>query len=205
MSTQGARIRNAREKLGLTQEEFAKRCGVHRRSQVNYELGKRLPGEAYLDALDAMGIDSIYIMSGEHRFVYDQYPTLSRYLLICLLEAIGYTEDDALMIIHEFEVSIKKITNSDESSSLSDNLTREFAARAFSNSPVVAKMLSDAANIDPDVLGNVLNAVESELATQSVLLSTEKRGRLVATVYRDAKDRGRIDTRMLVDAVALAK
>lgn len=205
MSTQGTRIRDAREKLGLTQEEFAKRCGVHRRSQVNYELDRRHPGEAYLDALDAMGIDSVYIMSGEHRSDYVKYPTLYRYLLIYLLEALGYSEHDSLLILHGFEESIKKITKTDESSRSSNDLTRGIASRLLSESKTISSIISKAADLDSVVLGNVLDAVETELSKQSVSLSNEKKGRLVSTIYRNAIDQGHIDTRTLCDAVALAK
>lgn len=205
MSTKGARLREAREKLGLTQEEFAKRCGVHRRSQVNYEMDRRHPGEAYLDALDDLGIDSIYIMTGAHRSAHFLYPELYRRLMVQLLEELGYSEHDALISLHRFEEKLKEITSNDESSEETDAWTQHFAARQFIASKRVAMMIDEAAELDAVLLGEVLAAVDEELRKRSATLSNDKKGRLVASTYRNAKTQGRIDVRLLSDAVSLAK
>ena len=63
-ATSGERLRAERERLGLSQDEFATQCGVHRRTQVNYELNRRKIPTEYLDAIDALGADSIYVASG---------------------------------------------------------------------------------------------------------------------------------------------
>ncbi len=41
----------------MSQADFAKLAGVHRRSQINYETGKRVPPMSYFDALHRAGID----------------------------------------------------------------------------------------------------------------------------------------------------
>ena len=64
MDTPGARLRAGRERLGMSQAEFAAACKVHRRTQVNYELDRRRPNAAYLDAIDELGLDSVYVVSG---------------------------------------------------------------------------------------------------------------------------------------------
>lgn len=53
----GERLRAKREALGLSQAAFAEMAGVHRRSQINYETGKREPPISYFDALHRAGID----------------------------------------------------------------------------------------------------------------------------------------------------
>lgn len=60
----GARIREERLRLGLSQASFAKRVGVHRRTQVNYELGQRKPDTDYLEAAARNGMDMVYVLSG---------------------------------------------------------------------------------------------------------------------------------------------
>ena len=47
----GARIREERLRLGLSQAAFAKLLGVHRRTQINYEHGERKPDTDYLGSL----------------------------------------------------------------------------------------------------------------------------------------------------------
>lgn len=58
----GARLREKRESLGLSQEAFAEMMGVRRLSQINYESGKREPPLSYLKALQKAGIDVPYLL-----------------------------------------------------------------------------------------------------------------------------------------------
>ena len=59
------RLRAERERLNLSQQALADRCGVTARSQRNYEAGERLPDAAYLSALSATGADVLYILTGQ--------------------------------------------------------------------------------------------------------------------------------------------
>lgn len=58
----GERLRRQREDLDLSQAAFAEMMGVHRRSQINYESGKRQPTLEYLKALQNAGIDVVRLM-----------------------------------------------------------------------------------------------------------------------------------------------
>ena len=53
----GARLREERMRLKLSQEAFAEKVGVHRRTQLNYEAGEREPDAAYYEAAASLGID----------------------------------------------------------------------------------------------------------------------------------------------------
>lgn len=204
MGTQGERIRDARTKLGLTQDEFAKRCGVHRKSQQNYELDKRHPSAAYLDALEELGIDSVYIMSGEHRTEHYLYPVLFRNLMIQLLEELGYSEHDALLSLHEFEERLKNITSTDESSDETNATTRSTAQNLLKESKTISMMIDEASELDSVLLGDVLEAVDAELKKQAAQVSNQKRGRIIASTYRSSKAQGKIDSNTLADVVALS-
>ena len=59
------RLREAREGLGLSQQAFAERCGITARSQRNYESGERSPDAAYLAELVDLGVDVLYVLTGE--------------------------------------------------------------------------------------------------------------------------------------------
>lgn len=63
----GGRIRQERIRLGVSQAALALRVGVHRKSQVNYELGQRKPDTDYLQALAREGVDVGYVLTGESR------------------------------------------------------------------------------------------------------------------------------------------
>ncbi len=68
LSSLGGRIRDERLRLGLSQQAFAKLLGVHRRTQINYELGERKPDTDYLAALANAQVDVSYVLTGESDF-----------------------------------------------------------------------------------------------------------------------------------------
>lgn len=64
MHTLGARLREERARLGLTQPAFATACGAKKTSQINYEADRRRPDSAYLTAASALGVDVLYVLTG---------------------------------------------------------------------------------------------------------------------------------------------
>lgn len=204
-ATQGLRLREAREGLGLTQDEFAKRCGVHRKSQVNYEMDRRHPGESYWDALEVMGIDSGYIRSGERRAEHFFYPEMQRELMIQLLIQLGYSEQESFSSLHQFTGKLLEITDDDELTDETMALAKETAECLYRGGRKVVMLIEDATELDSSLLGEVLKSVDLELEKLDVKLPTEKKGRLVASIYRTSKFQGRIDTKLLADAVLLVK
>jgi len=61
----GARLRIARESLGMSQEAFAQKAGVHRKTQGNYEANERSPDANYLFAAAELGVDVAYVVTGK--------------------------------------------------------------------------------------------------------------------------------------------
>jgi len=62
----GDRLRQERQRLGLTQSEFALRAGVNRVSQVFYEKGKNWPQREYIESISSLGVDIIFLLHGQH-------------------------------------------------------------------------------------------------------------------------------------------
>ncbi len=60
----GERLAQERARLGLTQADLAVHAGIARRTQINYEAGERAPDATYLHALDARGIDPLFLITG---------------------------------------------------------------------------------------------------------------------------------------------
>jgi transcriptional regulator with XRE-family HTH domain len=58
------RLREERESLGLSQQDFADKCGVTMRSQRNYEKGDRMPDASYLAFAAELGVDVLYVVTG---------------------------------------------------------------------------------------------------------------------------------------------
>ncbi|WP_041523616.1 helix-turn-helix domain-containing protein [Gilvimarinus agarilyticus] len=64
MDNFGSRLREERERLGLSQAELGEIGGVKKLAQFNYEKGERQPGASYLSAIGTAGIDVMYILTG---------------------------------------------------------------------------------------------------------------------------------------------
>lgn len=58
------RLREERERLGLSQTAMAMCADVTKMSQINYEKGARSPDAKYLDAIARAGVDVLYILTG---------------------------------------------------------------------------------------------------------------------------------------------
>jgi transcriptional regulator with XRE-family HTH domain len=62
--TVGTLINEQSTRLGFTQTELAEYCGVGRRAQIHFEQDDSLPGGAYLQAATALGMDVLYVLTG---------------------------------------------------------------------------------------------------------------------------------------------
>lgn len=65
MSGIGERLREERERIGLSQGAFGEIGGVKANAQGNYEKGERFPDAAYLAAVAERGVDVLYIVTGQ--------------------------------------------------------------------------------------------------------------------------------------------
>ncbi|OLF53532.1 helix-turn-helix domain-containing protein [Pseudomonas chlororaphis] len=64
MSGIGARLRQERERLGLSQKKFGEVGGVEANAQGRYESGDRVPKADYLSRVAVKGADVLYIVTG---------------------------------------------------------------------------------------------------------------------------------------------
>ena len=64
MSGIGDRLREERERLGLSQGAFGEIGGVKANAQGNYEKGERSPDAEYLSAVGKAGVDVLYVVTG---------------------------------------------------------------------------------------------------------------------------------------------
>ena len=60
----GERLLEERQRLGLTQVEFAKQGGVSRLAQLKYEHGEHMPSVEYLERLFRAKVDAIFLLTG---------------------------------------------------------------------------------------------------------------------------------------------
>ncbi|WP_194791157.1 helix-turn-helix domain-containing protein [Pseudomonas sp. UFMG81] len=60
----GPRLREERERLGMTQRVFGDVGGVEPNAQGKYESGERTPRMDYLAAVAGRGVDALYVLTG---------------------------------------------------------------------------------------------------------------------------------------------
>lgn len=78
--TLGDRLKEEREKLGMSQSTFGELAGVTKASQINYEKGVRHPDTSYLLALAKSGVDVCYLLTGKHTITEEKINEELRYL-----------------------------------------------------------------------------------------------------------------------------
>jgi len=67
LGTIGDRLRKERERLDLSQTDFAALAGSSKRAQIRYESGERSPDAEYLAKIAKAGVDIYWIITGKKR------------------------------------------------------------------------------------------------------------------------------------------
>ena len=61
----GERLRSERERLQLTQEQFADVGGASKRAQAAWEKGDQVPNAEFLASVATIGVDVLYVVTGQ--------------------------------------------------------------------------------------------------------------------------------------------
>lgn len=109
------RLRRERERLGLTQQQFAELVGVSRMTQGNYESGKRFPGEDYFEALERIGdkVDRFFLFFGQRMDDMTDQAVAVTYLLTDLAEALEVERTAVLDVLEEITHAIGPAMDAD--------------------------------------------------------------------------------------------
>jgi len=220
MSHTGDRLREERDRLGLSQEALAKVAGVHRNTQIKYESGERSPDLDYLLAVSRVGVDVLYLLTGLARGFSDEEgnrPDIARIVASSAREDFDF----------EFFLKALGIQISAWEEIVRRNLRRGYAdggeflfiappgdtADSFATwgqeiaqaSAVFAGLLESASRLDSALLSEVLAGVDSALAAQGqAAMDSAKKAQAVAMLYRAFKASGKVDPAMIEEAVKLA-
>ena len=92
----GERLREERERLGLTQTEFGVLLGVSRGTQKNYELGANSLDLRYVAALEEHGVDAAFVLTGRRSTPLGQRFTPAEEELIDQFRSIAPGDQDAI-------------------------------------------------------------------------------------------------------------
>jgi transcriptional regulator with XRE-family HTH domain len=217
MSNIWARIREERERLGLSQEAFGALGGVKKLAQFNYEKGKRSPTGDYFEQLrQHNGIDVNYIVTGirtaeRKRAVSSleyQFDDLGR----AFSTALGLTENDLLLACADVHKAIKGLSPDERNF---DDTFPEYARQVRSEyvkaaelllaqSPKLVGQLSSAKDINFALLSKIIEGIEQALAHLRKSISPDKKTTAIVMLYRMGVASDQVDQKMIEDAVKLA-
>lgn len=65
--TIGERLKEERQRIGVNQTVLAEKCGVTKNTQLAYEKGDRNPDTVYLAQAASLGLDILYLVTGERK------------------------------------------------------------------------------------------------------------------------------------------
>lgn len=67
MASISQRLKDARIKSGMTQDEAAEKMGIHKNSLINYEKGRRVPNARMIATFaEIYGVDSDWLIQSEN-------------------------------------------------------------------------------------------------------------------------------------------
>lgn len=92
----GERLREERERLGLSQTDFGVLLGVSRGTQKNYELGSSSLDLRYVTALEEKGVDAGYVLTGKRSTPLGQLFTSTEERLIMQFRSISDDDQKAI-------------------------------------------------------------------------------------------------------------
>lgn len=187
----GARIREERKHLGLSQAAFAAKVGVHRRTQVNYESGERRPDTDYLAALATAGGDVGYVLTGESEFGRRQAYKLALDAIRVELELFGGHDEEWGQVLQLLAVDWKNF-----------GLGRD---RKFPGRSAITALLkkSPVLMLDTRLLEDVIEKLEFVLDAKGVRLSPSEKAIAIMQLFREAKKTGaRLDFKTVESTVA---
>ncbi|WP_010171524.1 helix-turn-helix domain-containing protein [Pseudomonas sp. PAMC 25886] len=92
----GARLKEERKALGLSQQEFGAIGGVAANAQVHYESGARLPKSDYLIAIRGKGVDVLYVLTGERAVISQDDLSDKETLIINHYRTLDQMDQDAI-------------------------------------------------------------------------------------------------------------
>ena len=189
----GERLREERERLGHTQAAFAKKTGISSRALRNYESGTRVPDVHYLLAAWKLGADYHYIVTGAHEGEREAWLAAQGSVLLALATMLEIGSDD----LNELSrLAMEGITdfNSNKSHHLIEKLVELLA-----KSPALVMLRGNT-----EAIANEIELLELLFSNVESTLPREKRARAIAMLYRSFKASGKMDDKMIEDAISLA-
>lgn len=196
----GKRLKEERERIGLSQAKFAEVCGVGKTAQYMYEKGEREPSLSYFEAARAEGIDILYLITSERSGNDFAYYRASTRLLLEMENLLGLKENEIAHLcyqrveLEEAEIIADRL-GQDRPSLLPwrENITKWLETARFPD-----------ACIDLELFSRIVSQIESVTERNSLIISPDKKTKAAVTLYRSFKANGKIDQKLIEDMIHLS-
>lgn len=188
----GERIREERDRLKMTQAEFAEACGVKRTAQFNYETGNRLPDAAYLVAARGLGVDVEYVLFGSRQGDGNKLGYVVEVFLIQLFRHLEIPLEQLGEVVSSLhQVALRGGSHyyvEEENRVLVGHLLQ--ASRIFNRETKVLEL-------DRYLLVDIIDSVDRHLNALGRQVSPTQKALRIASLYQMFSEAGRIDSEML--------
>lgn len=207
MSKIGERLKEERLRIGLSQTAFAQKVGIHRNTQIKYESGERHPDTEYINSIGAIGVDVFYIYSGVKSEDRDMHEVAQIEFREGIYTALGFSHQEIRNLLLEMMQIVTKEV--DEGGAWDTeawfNKRDQFISNVLSGHHTTGEIppLLDVADVN--LLSRVIEGLETALEKLGGVLSPEKKARATVMLYRAFKANGRVDQKMIEEAIALAE
>ena len=94
--TIGERLKEERSRLGLSQTDLGAAGGVGKTTQINYEKGTGTPDAKYLAAVEALGVDVLYVVTGRRVPISDQIIAIDELELVMNVRGLLSEDKEAV-------------------------------------------------------------------------------------------------------------
>lgn len=179
------RLKEERERLGLSQAKFAQSCDVGRTAQFNYERGEREPSYAYMREAEKLGVDAAYVFTGVRAGKDWGYARAHTSMLYTIEMLLGLEEGQLERLASEGIAKEVNLWLLNDDQRAADALTVDDWQRSMIAWLGTSRKIDRC--VDPVLLSHLLDAVERSATRLNVSLPTEKRVRAALILYRNAK------------------
>lgn len=185
----GERIRVERVFLGFSQASFAKKLGIHRNTQGNYESGERDPDATYLAGAAKAGVDIGYVLTG----VRGQMEVRA---LVHLVSVIFDT-----LRLTSYQMEFEKVCQLASEEDL--DVWRGGGFPKEADRAVVAIIKKSPLVLEEMVLTDLVERLEFVLESKAISITPLAKAEIVFRLYQQAKTQGQpIDLQSIAVAIA---
>lgn len=196
MDTIGCRLREERERLGLSQAAFGEIGGVKKLSQLNYEKDVRAPNMDYLKSIKAAGVDVEYVLTGYR-------DTNERRLMFAYVLVLNLISQSLEIKLESFDAATEYAFNQPKL-----NASDVFSIDAPIEMAALQNIIDSAINeskklVNFELLESLISVFEQQLIEHKLTIQPAKKAAAIKMLFDSFLSAGRIDEKTITYTIKL--